>query len=109
MIRPPPRSTRTATLFPYTTPFRCGQPGRMADDPGLGPMLEPPAPPGWRIVGVVGPAVAKFDDQGNAGAQHGGGAAVEQPDAGEKQGGKGDDRREADRVDRKSTRLNSSH
>src|SRR3546814_14900502 len=31
-------------------------------------MLEPPAPPGWRIVGVVGPAVAKFDDQGNAGA-----------------------------------------
>src|SRR3546814_1010017 len=41
-----------------------GQPGRMADDPGLGPMLEPPAPPGWRIVGVVGPAVAKFDDQG---------------------------------------------
>src|SRR3546814_15067980 len=22
MIRPPPRSTRTATLFPYTTPFR---------------------------------------------------------------------------------------
>src|SRR3546814_14209005 len=24
MIRPPPRSTRTDTLFPYTTLFRCG-------------------------------------------------------------------------------------
>src|SRR3546814_5706143 len=24
MIRPPPRSTRTDTVFPYTTPFRAG-------------------------------------------------------------------------------------
>src|SRR3546814_3746050 len=30
MIRRPPRSTRTATLFPYTTLFRSGRPG----DPG---------------------------------------------------------------------------
>src|SRR3546814_16515448 len=28
MIRRPPRSTRTDTLFPYTTPFRSAQPGR---------------------------------------------------------------------------------
>src|SRR3546814_20557483 len=28
MIRPPPRSTRTATLFPYTPPFRSGSPCR---------------------------------------------------------------------------------
>src|SRR3546814_14714764 len=27
MIRRPPRSTRTDTLFPYTTPFRSIQPG----------------------------------------------------------------------------------
>src|SRR3546814_1159433 len=28
MIRRPPRSTRTDTLFPYTTLFRSGEPGR---------------------------------------------------------------------------------
>src|SRR3546814_1510464 len=28
MIRRPPRSTRTDTLFPYTTLFRSGSPGR---------------------------------------------------------------------------------
>src|SRR3546814_9828909 len=33
MIRRPPRSTRTDTLFPYTTLFRSDQ----ADDPALGP------------------------------------------------------------------------
>src|SRR3546814_3739815 len=30
MIRRPPRSTRTDTLFPYTTLFRSHQPGRTA-------------------------------------------------------------------------------
>src|SRR3546814_17901567 len=60
----------------------------MADDPGLGPMLEPPAPPGWRIVGVVGPAVAKFDDQGNAGAL---GKKVADEQGSERRGG-GEDR-----------------
>src|SRR3546814_19017863 len=30
MIRRPPRSTRTDTLFPYTTLFRSVQPGRLA-------------------------------------------------------------------------------
>src|SRR3546814_3057288 len=29
MIRRPPRSTRTDTLFPYTTLFRSGEAGRM--------------------------------------------------------------------------------
>src|SRR3546814_9234420 len=37
MIRPPPRSTRTDTLFPYTTLFRSGpftdrQQGRLVDE-----------------------------------------------------------------------------
>src|SRR3546814_6798064 len=29
MIRPPPRSTRTDTLFPYTTPFRSAERAHM--------------------------------------------------------------------------------
>src|SRR3546814_7309047 len=33
MLRPPPRSTRTDTLFPYTTLFRSTVPGRVADAP----------------------------------------------------------------------------
>src|SRR3546814_5875771 len=32
MIRPPPRSTRTDTLFPYTTLFRSALVGRIAAD-----------------------------------------------------------------------------
>src|SRR3546814_16516919 len=35
-IRLPPRSTRTDTLFPYTTLFRSGHAGRLTD-PGLNP------------------------------------------------------------------------
>src|SRR6056297_3794444 len=38
MIRPPPRSTRTDTLFPYTTLFRSlGRHGRGCEIRGLGP------------------------------------------------------------------------
>src|SRR3546814_11800382 len=33
MLRPPPRSTRTDTLFPYTTLFRSTVPGRVTDAP----------------------------------------------------------------------------
>src|SRR3546814_11038454 len=45
MIRPPPRSTRTATPFPYTTLFRSGR-GVVApydvDEPGIvGPAVRP--------------------------------------------------------------------
>src|SRR3546814_15320467 len=32
MLRPPPRSTRTATLFPYTTLFRSGVDRFVAED-----------------------------------------------------------------------------
>src|SRR3546814_12752124 len=38
MIRRPPRSTRTDTLFPYTTLFRSR---RLPDDEGLTPALLP--------------------------------------------------------------------
>src|SRR3546814_11394506 len=42
MIRRPPRSTRTDTLFPYTTLFRSHcRPGRRRPDPG-----RPHLPPG---------------------------------------------------------------
>src|SRR3546814_13884554 len=36
MIRLPPRSTRTDTLFPYTTLFRSGGGDRLAREPGPG-------------------------------------------------------------------------
>src|SRR3546814_14984001 len=45
MIRRPPRSTRTDTLFPYTTLFRSGQPAvegagvEAPGDPGVGDRL----------------------------------------------------------------------
>src|SRR3546814_2698289 len=50
MIRRPPRSTRTDTLFPYTTLFRSAvaRPAPLSDqrpdpDPGAGRSLHPPA------------------------------------------------------------------
>src|SRR3546814_19348463 len=41
MIRRPPRSTRTDTLFPYTTLFRSGE-GAIGREPGEGHPLWPP-------------------------------------------------------------------
>src|SRR3546814_16592905 len=44
MLRRPPRSTRTDTLFPYTTLFRATRPGpRQGASPGAA-SGEPPAP-----------------------------------------------------------------
>src|SRR3546814_21045968 len=42
MVRRPPRSTRTDTLFPYTTLFRSGQRADRGDDSavGVGDVLE---------------------------------------------------------------------
>src|SRR3546814_1918117 len=55
MIRRPPRSTRTDTLFPYTTLFRSGLPvtalRTWADEIGaeaLAVMTDPADLPGWR-------------------------------------------------------------
>src|SRR3546814_7797931 len=42
MIRRPPRSTRTDTLFPYTTLFRSDQLTRNIDVLGLGDLVEHP-------------------------------------------------------------------
>src|SRR3546814_21154776 len=89
MIRRPPRSTRTSTLFTYTTLFRSVQ--------KIGPMLAPGSKlgidprlfPQWRE-DLEFLRDAEPDD-----------ARVEREDVG------GQTR--VVRVDRKSTRLNSSH
>src|SRR3546814_6128666 len=39
-IRQPPRSTRTDTLFPYTTLFRSGPPGQVRLGPRRGPVVR---------------------------------------------------------------------
>src|SRR3546814_9962709 len=57
MIRRPPRSPRTDTLFPYTTLFRSGHPsprtlailrGRGIRDPRMGRLVQQSAPAGAR-------------------------------------------------------------
>src|SRR3546814_18513771 len=86
MIRRPPRSTRTDTLFPYTTLFRSGRDQRIA---------------------------AEAED--HAGGVHRAEAAEARPGRVERhvrpgeQGGDPDAEAHAHDGDRKSTRLNSSH
>src|SRR3546814_9102688 len=108
MIRRPPRSTRTDTLFPYTTLFRSALDARRRppdDVVQAGPHLVLAGVHGVAGLALVehllacrGVAVLR---QGRAG--QGGG------------GGKGEDRQGTpyghviSPVDRKSTRLNSSH
>src|SRR3546814_10993220 len=67
MIRRPPRSTRTDTLFPYTTLFRSG-------DRGDGARFEIDAPPHQRGVIIVGEKRALAADRkigGEPGAERG--------------------------------------
>src|SRR3546814_2550023 len=100
MIRRPPRSTRTDTLFPYTTLFR--SPNRKSvtwrifawDDEGYDParmayyrkVEEAPMPDAPDLTDIVFP-----------GDRHGGGYSLKMIEPGMKY------------QDRKSTRLNSSH
>src|SRR3546814_3820009 len=100
MIRRPPRSTRTDTLFPYTTLFR---------SVALGDRLE-------QYVGRVerGHAGVLFDDAGHGGHRRvAHGVARMQVDDVAEGDAQGRVRvrvdRPALRLDRKSTRLNSSH
>src|SRR3546814_2441272 len=101
MIRRPPRSTRTDTLFPYTTLFRSDH-----------------AHARRGVVAV--PAAGDFVDAAHALAQLARAAAVVVVRAQEGLAGRGEVRRErvevarvvlfaVRRPDRKSTRLNSSH
>src|SRR3546814_8402882 len=52
MIRRPPRSTRTDTLFPYTTLFRSPAPATAAPGAGGG---DGHRRPGIAVTGVAGP------------------------------------------------------
>src|SRR3546814_3522307 len=80
MIRRPPRSTRTDTLFPYTTLFRCAV---IRQPPRQRPLLEE---------ALQKPLLKKR-------LIHGFQLRYRRPD----------ERRQVHAVDRKSTRLNSSH
>src|SRR3546814_16499919 len=106
MIRRPPRSTRTDTLFPYTTLFRSNVREELAQLPG--PVLRPSrpgqaappdaeaveahsGPPAYRLP-VVGKVVTGLGELSESGVRARGLTILAQPLA-----------------DRKSTRLNSSH
>src|SRR3546814_10827223 len=79
MIRRPPRSTRTDTLFPYTTLFRSGvRPRGAGAEAGAGRRL----PGDGRLAGLpeVAPAAAGDRHRGGAERRRDGGRA-EVPDA----------------------------
>src|SRR3546814_4976225 len=104
MIRRPPRSTRTDTLFPYTTLFRSDA-SRPADDAGGRRLLFDMGP------GRPGGVFAGGWTGGHADAVSGAGAGRS---AGLRSRGAGGRRAavlrlEGPSADRKSTRLNSSH
>src|SRR3546814_12173394 len=107
MIRRPPRSTRTDTLFPYTTLFRSrdpdlGRPDRalvrypIQDERDVDRTVDPAHDRG--VEAVVGGA-RRIGLSGRAGAEQVDEVEAAQPVA----------QRSVDRADRKSTRLNSSH
>src|SRR3546814_7562439 len=112
MIRRPPRSTRTDTLFPYTTLFRSPRAGtriaeleRRARDRAAAQIASEHVerrPPLERRNAAVAPADAEGDLVAVDDAQETGAIGPQPPPQ-----RLGADRH--DRSDRKSTRLNSSH
>src|SRR3546814_18103469 len=70
MIRRPPRSTRTDTLFPYTTLFRSGVDGAATPVLGRAKLGVTPADGGVTVTGVVGSkagtGVARSDTDADA-------------------------------------------
>src|SRR3546814_2998722 len=97
MIRPPPRSTRTDTLFPYTTLFRSvdQQAGDFEEARLLGQLFD-------RVATVQQHAGVAVDVGDRRPARSGSGEAGVVGEAAGFPGQLGD-------LDRKSTRLNSSH
>src|SRR3546814_11445493 len=97
MIRRPPRSTRNATLFPYTTLFRS---------------IGGDRPPGREPRHIVGQTPAQRDENGDADQrkdeQRPGEADDRQDEEGRDRGADDGAEPEGGR-ERKSTRLNSSH
>src|SRR3546814_14480961 len=81
-IRRPPRSTRTDTLFPYTTLFRSTEVGQVDAARGdIGRNADPRAPVAKRLKGMVALALAQFTRQrdGREAALHK--AGVQPPNA----------------------------
>src|SRR3546814_14740108 len=117
MIRRPPRSTRTDTLFPYTTLFRSKPALPRVEDAGC--IFEPVLQCCALNLQFVGEDVRPEGlAAGSAGRLDA--AQLEQPKRAEWTSGKiagrvgfavhvGEDILDRHRVDRKSTRLNSSH
>src|SRR3546814_12400071 len=112
MIRRPPRSTRTDTLFPYTTLFRSGE--RLEDDVCKDlPVVEDQREstdiehladePGEDVGALVHrpPEARQGDIDGDQDRGEEGDVACQQTEARIDIGDEG--------LDRKSTRLNSSH
>src|SRR3546814_14139124 len=98
MIRRPPRSTRTDTLFPYTTLFRSSRNGDQAYREADSGEDRQDGEEEGRAEGGGGREI-----DGEEGHLRGGGTQ----DAREEEGRSKEDRGEEG--DRKSTRLNSSH
>src|SRR3546814_14121341 len=101
MIRPPPRSTRTDTLFPYTTLFRSVQHGAAIDDGAIIEMADHLA-----SNETVMRALAQLDFDGRETTRDRVEASL---DAAIVDGEDDFDSFDAFDRDRKSTRLNSSH
>src|SRR3546814_16227524 len=94
LVRRPPKSTRTDTLFPYTTFFRS-----VAEAGSGGAMGEVQPAIALLHAGAGEPGEAFRLQAGNAMEGAGGGASRCDPQRHQGQAGR----------DRKSTRLNSSH
>src|SRR3546814_11149193 len=97
MIRRPPRSTRTDTLFPYTTPFRSFAPRRRLDRAMVAAAWE--GAQDADVIALVVDAKAGLRDQVEAILDS----------LAKRSGVKFLVLNKVDITDRKSTRLNSSH
>src|SRR3546814_4101822 len=111
MIRRPPRSTRTDTLFPYTTLFRSHRVQR----PSMMPELHRAQTEGFDDAFVAAALDVLADPEGIVEqVEHAADDVLDQglgaeADSDASHAGTGDQRPDLDAQDRKSTRLNSSH
>src|SRR3546814_7585674 len=114
MIRRPPRSTRTDTLFPYTTLFRSRPHHRAGGSRGIDARhrrLQRHVHGGVRVeVGaVVVRTPGRTARRGMEGVRSGRAASDLADPTGAAQAQEGGEGRSENPADRKSTRLNSSH
>src|SRR3546814_1355695 len=111
MIRRPPRSTRTDTLFPYTTLFRSAAVGEARIEPReieIAERVEPVVDRHDHAITARGEGVAVVERIGDAAVRIGAAVDVEHHRPVRARAGLGRPDVE-EQTDRKSTRLNSSH